>query len=89
MKSPLKLCVGFLNEAKYEEKNINAQIFGENFDYQSLWIFVKDLFEDNQNKNDIITEYVNEQLIDLESSISSKEIPENESPEKWSILLKK
>ena len=55
----------FLNEIKNEEKNINEQITREHFNYQSPSFLVKYFYEDNQIINDIIVEYLNEQLIDL------------------------
>ena len=55
----------FLNEIKNEEKNINEQIIREHFNYQSASFLVKYFYEDNQIINDIIVEYLNEQLIDL------------------------
>ena len=42
---PLKTREGCLNKIKNEEKNINEQIFGEYFSYQSSSSL--DLFEDN------------------------------------------
>ena len=72
----------FLNEIKNEEKNINEQIFREYFNYQSPSLLVKDSYEDNRNKNDIIVKYLNESLIDLKNSINSKQLPENENPKK-------
>ena len=67
----------FLYEIKKEEKNINEQIFRQYFNYQSPPTLVKDLFEDNQNKSDMILKYLDESLIDLRNSVNSKEIPEN------------
>ena len=72
----------FLNEIKNEEKNINEQIFREYFNYQSPSLLVKDSYEENRNKNDIIVKYLNESLIDLKNSINSKQLPENENPKK-------
>ena len=62
----------FLNEIKNEEKNINEQIFREYFNYQSPPFLVKDLYEDNQKKNDRIVKYLSESLINLRNSIDSK-----------------
>ena len=45
------------------------------FNHQSPSFLVKYLYEDKQNKNDIIVEYLNESLTDLRNSINSKEIP--------------
>ena len=39
---------------------INEQIFNEFFNYHFPSFFVKDLYEDNQNKNDKIAKYINE-----------------------------
>ena len=50
---------------------------------------VKDLYEDDQNKNDIIVKYLKESLIDLRNSINSKEIPENENRKKVVNIVEK
>ena len=57
---------------KLKMKNIFEQIFTECCNYKFPSFLVKDLYEDNQNKNDIIVEYLNESLIDLRNSINSK-----------------
>ena len=82
--SSLKLRENFLIETKNEEKIINKQTFNEYFEYQPPSVLVKDLYEDNQNKNDMIVNYHNESLIDLRNSINSKDIPKNENPKKSS-----
>ena len=46
-----------------EEKNINNQIFKEYFNYQILSFLTKDLYEDNQIKNDRIVKHLNESFI--------------------------
>ena len=53
-------------------------MFREYYNHQST----KDLYEDNENKNDIVVKYLNESLINLRNSINSNEIPENENPKK-------
>ena len=45
-------------------------MFREYFNYQSPSLLVKDLYEDNQNKNDIIVKYLNESLIEENPIIS-------------------
>ena len=50
---------------------------------------VKDLYEDDQNINDIIVKYLKESLIDLRNSINSKEIPENENRKKVVNIVEK
>ena len=81
-KSSLKLREEFLNEIKNEENNINEQIFKEYFTYNSPSFLVKDLYEDNKIKKDIIVKHLNELLINLRNSINSKEITENENKKK-------
>ena len=49
-----KLYKQFLNEIKNEEKNVNEQMFREYFQYHVPSFLVKDLYEDNQIKSDII-----------------------------------
>ena len=80
--SLLKLRENLLNEIKNEGKNIIEQIFNEFFNYHYPSFLVKDLYEDNQNKNDEIVKNINESLVNLRNSMNSKEIPENENPEK-------
>ena len=46
---------------------------------------LKDLYDCNQNKNDIIVKYLYESLIDLRNSINSKKILENENKKKVNI----
>ena len=43
-----------LNEIKEEEKSINEQICNKFFDYHYQSFLLKDLYENNQNKNDKI-----------------------------------
>ena len=45
-------------------------MFREYFNYQSPSLLVKDLYEDNQNKNDIIVKYLNESVIEENPIIS-------------------
>ena len=85
----LKWIEEFLNEIKNGRKNINNEIFTEYFDYQSPSFLVKDLYEGNQNKNDIIVKYLNESLIDLRNSIKSKEVLVNENPKKVVNIVEK
>ena len=63
-------------------RNINEQIFNEFFSYQYPSFLVKDLYEDNQNKNNKIVKNINESFINLRNSINSKEIPENKNLKK-------
>ena len=49
-------------------------MFREYFNYQSPSFLVKDLYEDNQNKNYIIVKYLNESLIYLINSVNSKSL---------------
>ena len=79
--SSLKLREEFLNKIENEEKNVNEQIFKEYFGYESPSFLVKDLYENNKNKNDMIVKYLHESLIDLRNNINIK-IPENENPKK-------
>ena len=71
-----------LNKIKNEEKNKNKQTFREYFNYWFPLFLVKNLYEDNQNKSNIIVKYLNKSLIDLGNSINSKKNPENENPKK-------
>ena len=68
----------FLNKIKNEEENINKQICKEYFGYESPSFLVRDLYESNQNKNDMIIKYLNESLIDLRKNfnINSKKVKE-------------
>ena len=59
------------------------------FNYHYLSFLVKDLYGDNQNKNDKILKNTNESLITLRNAIDSKGTPEIEKLKKQSVLLKK
>ena len=72
-----------------KKQNINEQIFKEHFNYQSPLFLVRDFYEDNKNKNNIIVKYLNESLIDLRNSTNSKEIPEHENPKKVADIVEK
>ena len=50
---------------------------------------IKVLYEDNQNKKDKIVKNINESLINLRSSINSKEIPETENLKKIVNIVEK
>ena len=80
--SSLTLREEVLNKIKNEEKNKNKQTFREYFNYWFPLFLVKNLYEDNQNKSNIIVKYLNKSLIDLGNSINSKKNPENENPKK-------
>ena len=79
----------FLKEIENEDKNINEQIFGKYFNYQPTSSLVKELSEDNENKNDMIVKYLNESLIDLRNFNNSKEIPKDENPKKVVNIVEK
>ena len=49
--SPLKLGEKFWNEIKNEETNIREQIFNESLSYHSPSFSIKDLYENDQDKN--------------------------------------
>ena len=73
---------GFLSEIGNEERNKNRKILREYFNYQTPSFLKKQLYKDNQNKNDKIVEYLNESLINLRNYINSKEIPEKQKQKK-------
>lgn len=50
---------------KLKMKKKNSQIFEEYFHYQSSSFLTKDLYEDNQIKNNKTVKYLKESLIDL------------------------
>ena len=79
----------FLNEIKIEEKSKNEQIFNEFFNYHIPSFLVKDLHEDNQNKNDKIVKNINESLINLINFINSKDTSENKNPKKIVNIVEK
>ena len=49
--SPLKLGEKFWNEIKNEETHIHEQIFNESLSYHSPSFSIKDLYENDQDKN--------------------------------------
>ena len=53
---------------KLKMKKKNSQIFKEYFHYQSSSFLTKDLYEDNQIKDDRIAKDLNDSLIDLRNS---------------------
>ena len=59
------------------------------FFYHTLLFLAKELYNSNHNLNDEIFKHINDASIDLKKYINRKKIPENENPEKISILLKK
>ena len=65
-----------------KKKKINEQIFNEFFNYQYPSFLVKNLYGDNQNKNDKIIKNINESLINLRNSINNKEISQDENLKK-------
>ena len=73
---------------KWRKKCKWANIY-KYFNYQSASFLVKDLYKDNQNKNEIIVKYLNESLTDLRNSINSTEISENENPKKVVNIVQK
>ena len=54
-------------------------MFKELFNYHSRSFLAKDLYEDNQNKNDKIVKCMKESSINLRNDINSKEILEKSS----------
>ena len=54
------------------KKNIKEQIFRSYFWYQALSFLIKDLFENNQIKNNTIAKHLNESSINLRNSVDSK-----------------
>ena len=85
----MKLREKILNESKNEEKHINNRIFKEYFYYQDPSSLTKDLYEDNQIKNDRILSHLNESLIDFKKSVNGKEIPKNGNPNKIIDIVQK
>ena len=53
------MCENFFNEIKNEEKNINEQIFN----YCYLSFLVKNLYQENQTKNDKIVKTLMNNLL--------------------------
>ena len=64
---------------KRKKKIINEQIFNEFFNYHYPSFLVKDLYEDNENKNDKVLKNIKESLINLRNSNNSKKNPETEN----------
>ena len=62
-----------------KKKNINEQIFNEFFNYHYPSFLVKDLYEDNENKNDKVLKNIKESLINLRNSNNSKTNSETEN----------
>ena len=62
-----------------KKKNINEKIFNEFFNYHYPSFLVKDLYEDNENKNDKVLKNIKESLINLRNSNNSKTNSETEN----------
>ena len=78
----------FFNKIKNEEKN--EQILRDYFLYQTLSYLTEDLYYYSEEiKNYEIIKNINNGLIELSNSINSKEIPENENPEKVVNIVEK
>ena len=71
------------------KKKVNEQIFNEFFNYHYPSFLVKDLNEENKNKNNKIFKNINESLINLRNSINSKESPENKNLKKIVNVVEK
>ena len=67
---------------KLKMKKKNNQIFKEYFHYQDSYSLSEDLYEDNDTKTERIVKQLNESLIDLTNSVTSKKVFENENPNK-------
>ena len=70
------------------ERNINDEIFWNNFKYQNPLFLAKDLIRANEAKNKQLVNNINNGFVNLRKAIVRKEIPEK-SQIKQSILLKK
>ena len=79
----------FLNKTINEEKNINEQIFRNYLLYQTPSYLTKVLYDRDEIKNNEIIKNINNGMIELRNSINSKEILENENPEKVVNIVEK
>ena len=79
----------FLNKTINEEKNINEQIFRNYLLYQTPSYLTKVLYDRDEIKNNEIIKNTNNGMIELRNSINSKEILENENPEKVVNIVEK
>ena len=64
------------------ERNINDEIFWNNFKYQNPLFLAKDLIRANEAKNKQLVNNINNGFVNLRKAIVRKEIPENKKPNK-------
>ena len=72
----------FINEIMNDEKIINNEILSEYFRYQNSSYLAKHLIKTNQFKNKQIVKQSIDSINDLRNSITRKQIPVNEKPNK-------
>ena len=64
------------------ERNINDEIFWNNFKQQNPLFLAKDLIRANEAKNKQLVNNINNGFVNLRKAIVRKEIPENKKPNK-------
>ena len=72
----------FLNKITTDEKDINDEIFWNYFKYQNSSLLANNLITAMQAKNVQLVNNNDGELIDLRNTIITKEIPEDENPNK-------
>ena len=76
-KSKLKLQQEFMNENIADKKDINGEIFWNNYKYQNPSFLAKDLIRSKLAKNKQLVKNINYNLFDLRNVIIKEKIPEN------------
>ena len=71
------------------ERNINDEIFWNNFKYQNPLFLAKDLIRANEAKNKQLVKNINNGFVNLRKAIVRKEIPENKKPNKMVNTVEK
>ena len=78
-----------MNEIVIDEKDLNDEIFWNYFKYQNRSFLAKDLITAKETKNEQLVNNINNELLDLRSSIIKKGNPENENPNKMLGIVEK
>ena len=78
-----------MNEIIADKKDVNNEIFFNQFKYQNPLFLLKDSITGKQGKNEKIVININDELIALSNNTNRKEIPANENQKKVVDIVEK
>ena len=78
-----------MNEIIADKKDVNNEIFFNQFKYQNPLFLLKDSITGKQGKNEKIVININDELIALSNNTNRKEIPANENHKKVVDIVEK